>query len=168
MLYDDACSVAPTCTILYVIWLCDTWIILTGDVMKIYDWYVSTICYESDDCCIYAHSITELCHEMLMELECIFILSNMPCKVSYETSCMFVCHLHWDTSSLCHERMKFDIYVIHDIMRDFSVLWCLVTYNTLCPTKPGLGVRIRAHLVGSCARTWASCGEIPHIQPYPE
>ena len=56
-----------------------------------------------------------------MELERIFILSNMSCNVSYETSCMFVCNLHWDTSSLCHERMKFDIYVRRNIMRDFSV-----------------------------------------------
>ena len=65
---------------------------------------------------MYACSITELCHEMLMELKRIFRLRNKPCNVSYGTSCMFLCHLYWDTPSLSHEIMKFDIYVRHDIM----------------------------------------------------
>ena len=30
------------------------------------------------------------------------------------------------------------------------------------------GVRIRAYLVGACARTSAVCGEVPHIQPCPK
>ena len=86
---------------------------------------------------MYARNITELCHEILMELEHIFILRNMPCKVSYGISCMFLFHLHRDTSPLCHERIKFDIYVRHDIMWAFFVLWCPVMCNMLCPTKPG-------------------------------
>ena len=141
--------------------------------MNYIDWwcygrYVSIICHESDDCCMYTRSITELCHKMLMELEHIFILRNTPCNVSYRTSCMFLFNFHRDTSPLCHERMKFDIYIRHDIMWAFSVLWSLVTCNTLCPTKPGPGVRIRAHRVGPCARTWAMFGEVLHIQPYLE
>ena len=39
------------------------------------------------------------------------------------------------------------------------------TCNVLCTTKLGLGVRIRARLVGPCAHTWAVCGEVSYIQP---
>ena len=72
-------------------------------------------------------------------------------------------HLHRDTSRLCHKRMKFDIYVRHDIMRAFSVLWCLATCNMLCPTKPGPRGTYTSPLGGSTV-----CEEVPHIQPYPE
>ena len=39
----------------------------------------------------------------------------------------------------------------------------------MCYAQPrkAYRVRIRARLVGLCARTWAMCGEIPHIQPCP-
>ena len=60
----------------------------------------------------------------------------------------------------------FDIYVCHDIMQTFPFLWRLATCNALCPTKPGLGVRIQAYLVVPCAHVRAVCGEVPHIQPY--
>ena len=43
---------------------------------------------------MYTRIVMELCYEMLMEIECIFILRNMPCNVSNRTLCIFVCHLH--------------------------------------------------------------------------
>ena len=113
-------------------------------------------------------SMIELCYEMPMELERIFILRNMPCNVSYRTSCIFVCHLHRDTSPLCHKSMN-SIFMFVMISCGLF-LFCGVQQRVICCARPrsAQGVRIRARLVGLCVRTWTVCREVPHIQPYPE
>jgi len=110
---------------------------LTVDFLKSYGDLLVLYVMKVINVAMCTRSMMKLCYEMLMKLERIFMLCNMTCNVSYGASCIFVCHLHPDTSPLYHERMKFDIYVCHDIMQSFSVLWCLATCKKLCPTKPG-------------------------------
>ena len=43
------------------------------------------------------------------------------------TSCIYVCHLHRDNFPLCYGRMKYDIYVRHDIIR--ALFYSVVSGN---------------------------------------
>ena len=60
-------------------------------------------------------SVVELCYEMHEGNETYVVLCVMSCNVSHGSSCIFVCHLHRDTSLLYHE-IKNSIFMCHDIM----------------------------------------------------
>ena len=124
-----------------------------------------------DDCCVHDTYMKYVMDEKIkgneVNVNVMLWMKNMKTSCMYV--CMYVCHVHRDTSPLCCVSTDSYIRYLCSPWYHASFSFSMASDDVLtCYAQPSQAqvVRIWARMVGPCARMWAVCGEVPHIQPW--